>query len=69
VPYAQRMQVAILIYLLITSLRDDAAYREEQAMRSVQEIETETRLYTWALALLSGVLGALIVGFLVFVHQ
>ena len=68
-PYAQRMQVAILIYLLITSLRDDAAYREEQAMRSVQEIETETRLYTWALALLSGVLGALIVGFLVFVHQ
>jgi hypothetical protein len=63
------MQVAILIYLLITSLRDDAAYREEQAMRSVQEIETETRLYTWALALLSGVLGALIVGFLVFVHQ
>jgi hypothetical protein len=69
VPYAQRMQVAILIYLLITSLRDDAAYREEQAMRSVQEIETETRLYAWALALLSGVLGALIVGFLVFVHQ
>ena len=63
------MQIAIIIYALVTALRDDAAFRAEESKRSAEEIETETRLYAWALALLSGVLGALIVGFLVFVHQ